>query len=80
MKQITVSRKGTVWFNDYYEVPEINEETIQKCIDDSSEYFLSSELLFETWEPTGEIEVIDEETNETLFDKESSLIVIKDII
>ena len=80
MKEITVSRKGTVWFNDYYEVPEINEETIQKCIDDSSEYFSSSELLFETWEPTGEIEVIDEETNEILFDKESSVIVIKDII
>ena len=76
MKQIIVSRKGTIWYNDYYEVPEINEKTIQACIDDSSEYFIESDCLYETWEPTGDIEVVNEETNEILFNKETSEIVI----
>ena len=76
MSEIRVSRKGTIWYNDYYEVPEITEENIRKCIEDGSDFFVESEPLFETWEETGDIEVTNIDTGEILYDTESSEIII----
>ena len=61
MKNIYVERQGLIWYRDVYVVPDdVTDETIQKCIDDTSEFFSESESLFETWDPTGLYEVIDD--------------------
>lgn len=75
-KQIKVSRKGTVWYDDFYEVPEITKENIEKCIRDDGNFFVESELLYETWEETGEIEVTDWETGDELYNPETCEIII----
>ena len=33
-------------------------DTVQKCINDDSDLFIESIPLYETWEPTGDYEVI----------------------
>lgn len=74
--EIIVSRKGTIWYNDCYEIPEITEENIRKCIEDDSDFFVESEPLFETWESTGEIEVTDLESGNELLNPETLEIII----
>lgn len=70
MTKIIVMRRGTIWFSDCYEVDEVNEETIQKCIDDDSKYFVEAMLEYETWEPDGSYEVINGDTFEVLKDSD----------
>ena len=65
---IRVDRVGTVTCSDYYDVDEITPETIEKCINDDSELFVETEYLYETWEPTGEYEVINNKTGEIIKD------------
>ena len=74
--EIVVSRKGTIWYNDCYDIPEITEENIRKCIEDDSDFFVESEALYETWEPTGEIEVTDVESGNELLNPETLEIII----
>ena len=76
MSEIRVSRKGTIWYDDYYEVPEVTEENIRKCIEDDSDFFVESEPCFETWEETGEIEVVNTDTEEDLYNPETCEIII----
>lgn len=76
MSTIVVQRKGTIWFNDCYEVPEVTEENIRKCIADDGDFFIESEPLFETWEETGDIEVTNEDTGDILYDTETREITI----
>lgn len=74
--EIIVSRKGTIWYNDCYDIPEITEENIRKCIEDDSDFFVESEPLFETWESTGEIEVTDVESGNELLNPKTLEIII----
>lgn len=74
--EIIVSRKGTIWYNDCYDIPEITEENIRKCIEDDSDFFVESEPLFETWTETGDIEVTNTDTGEILYDPKSREITI----
>ena len=69
---IVVQRKGTIWFNDYYEVDEINDKTIQECINDNSYCFLESSLEWDTWDPDGEYVVINCDTDEILAESEKN--------
>ena len=72
--KIRVSREGKIWFNDYYEVEKIDEESIADCVNDSiNANFIESEPLFETWEPTGAYEVVNCETNEVIDENYGSL-------
>ena len=73
---IRVSRKGTIWYDDYYEIPELTEENVRRCIEDDSEFFTDSECEHETWAATGEIEVVDCETYNSLIDNETCEIKI----
>lgn len=60
--EILVKRKMIVWVNDYYEVDEINNDTIQRCIEDDYQLFNYSEP---DWANVDELEtrVYDEDDN-----------------
>ena len=57
---VTIFREGTITFRDTYDVPEINEKTLDECINDEK-HFVESEMLYETWTPTGNYTVVNED-------------------
>lgn len=62
MKRIYVQRKIEVWVEDTYEVDEINQDSIDNAIDYNLDS-INSEVLWETEEDLGPIEVYDEDLN-----------------
>lgn len=60
--KIIVQRKVEVWVEDIYEVEKIDEDNIEKAIN----YYidsLDSEVLWDTLEDLGPVEVYDEDQN-----------------
>ena len=60
--KIYVQRKIEVWVEDTYEVDEINQDSIDSAIDYNLDS-IKSEVLWETQEDLGPIEVYDEDLN-----------------
>lgn len=62
MKRIYVQRKIEVWVEDTYDVDEINQDSIDNAIDYNLDP-INNEVLWETQEDLGPIEVYDEDLN-----------------
>ena len=60
--KIYVQRKVEVWVEDTYEVDEINQDSIDNAIDYNLDS-IDNEVLWETQEDLGPIEVYDEDLN-----------------
>lgn len=64
METIRVRRRGTIYVDDYYDVDEITEETIKKCIEDSDyQIFSYSEPDWQSFEEDGVYHVYDDDDN-----------------
>ena len=67
----TVDRKVIGWVRDEVSIiAESQEEAIKKAINEDYDDLISSDFLFETIEPLGDIEIFDEHMN-SIYDSRS---------